>query len=255
MNIREKVFSAEIRAASGADGLTTISGYAAVYNSRSEDLGGFVEVLAPGCFTKTLSENNSIKCLWNHNQDYVLGSRKAGTLDITDDDKGLKIECRLTPGVTFAQDFAKTVSAGSVDQMSYMFAAVRDSWSRDADGTQVRTILEAKLYEVSPVCFPAYEATSISARGIKLDLAESAMRHIKAAETAEEKKQLRSIIVQLTAWVSDDDEDDEDESDDETAPSQELTPSEQGSALDCMPSDMRSRLDAMRVFLMANRTA
>ncbi len=165
MKPTERLFRAELRAAGdGGGALSKISGYAAIFNSRSEDLGGFVEVLAPGCFTKTLAENKNILCLWNHNQDYVLGSRKMGTLDIAEDSTGLKIECRLTPGIVYVQDFAKTIAAGSVDTMSFMFAAVRDSWARDADGTQVRTVLEAKLYEVSPVAMPAYEATSVQAR-------------------------------------------------------------------------------------------
>lgn len=138
-----------------------ITGYAAVFNSLSEDLGGWYETIEPGAFGKTLDEYDQ-RALWNHNSDYVLGRRSAGTLALDEDETGLRFEID-PPDTQWARDLLISLDRGDVDQMSFGFQVIRDEWKQVADQI-VRRLVEVKLFEVSPVAFPAYPATSAQVR-------------------------------------------------------------------------------------------
>lgn len=147
----------ELRA--DGDGMT-FRGYAAVFNSRSEDLGGFRETIRPGAFTKSLGEKRAIRMFWNHNTDIPLGSTRSN-LTLTEDDKGLLAEARL-PDTAAGRDMALLVRDRIVDSMSFGFQTIRDDWSENL--TQ-RELVEVRLFEVSPVTgWPAYPKTSASVR-------------------------------------------------------------------------------------------
>ncbi len=151
----------EIRAAAGEDGVKKISGYAAVFNQPSKDLGGFIERIAPGAFTHTLQADD-IRSLWNHNADYPLGRVRAKTLSLYEDMKGLAFMI-LPPDTQYARDLLVSIERGDVDSMSFGFYTMNDNWERVGD-TIVRTLLEVQLLEVSPVTFPAYPQTSAAVR-------------------------------------------------------------------------------------------
>jgi len=151
---------AELRVAN-TDGKRRIVGYAAVFDSLSVDLGGFVERIRPGAFSKTI-KTADVRALWNHDANYVLGRTKSGTLRLAEDDKGLRIEID-PPDTTWANDLITSIERGDVDQMSFGFRAIRDEWSKE-DGQTVRELIEVELFDVSPVTFPAYEATQVSVR-------------------------------------------------------------------------------------------
>lgn len=147
----------EVRA--DGDGMT-FKGYAAVFNSRSEDLGGFRETIRPGAFTKSIGEKRAIKMFWNHNTDIPLGSTRSG-LTLTEDDKGLLAEGRL-PDTTAGRDMALLVREKIVDSMSFGFQTIRDEWAEDYSA---RELVEVRLFEVSPVTgWPAYPKTTASVR-------------------------------------------------------------------------------------------
>lgn len=144
----------------------TFEGYAALFDSPSQALP-FVERIAPGAFTRSLKSRNEIKMLWNHDSGEVLGSTRAGTLQLTEDDRGLKVWAML-PNTSTGRDAAELIRRGDVDSMSFGFSVPRggDSWS--ADGSE-RTLEEIRLHEVSIVAFPAYEGTAgtTSVRGLE----------------------------------------------------------------------------------------
>lgn len=156
----------EVRAA--GDGPPRLVGYAAVFDRPSEDLGGFVEVIRRGAFSKTIQEAD-IRALWNHDPNYVLGRTKSGTLSLMEDDHGLRIEV-VPPDTTWARDLMETIRRGDVDQMSFGFRPIRDRWQTDERGQVTRELLEVALFDVSPVTFPAYPQTEVQVRSAIAEL-------------------------------------------------------------------------------------
>jgi HK97 family phage prohead protease len=150
-----------------ADGMH-LEGYAALFNSRSENLGGFTETIQPGAFRASLKSRNDIKLLWNHDSGAVLGSTRAGTLTLTEDEKGLRVSATL-PNTTHGRDAKELISRGDVSAFSFGFsmpARGGDEWN--SDGTE-RVLKSVRLHEVSLVAFPAYPATAGTAtvRGLQ----------------------------------------------------------------------------------------
>lgn len=143
----------------------TISGYAAVWNRMSEDLGGFREVIAPGAFTRALEAGNTIKLLYDHDSAAALASTANGTLELREDEIGLHVWARVDMADPDVQRVAAKLRSGVVDQMSFAFAmgdGAEDSWDYSA-GVPVRTIRAVSdLYEVSVVAFPAYTSTKVA---------------------------------------------------------------------------------------------
>jgi HK97 family phage prohead protease len=146
----------------------TLSGYAALFNSRSENLGGFTEQIAPGAFTRSLKSRNDIKLLWNHDTGAVMGSTRAGTLTLSEDERGLKVEANL-PNTTHGRDAKELIKRGDVSGFSFGFTIPGrggDEWN--GEGTE-RTLKSVRLHEVSLVAFPAYPATNGTAQVRGLD--------------------------------------------------------------------------------------
>jgi HK97 family phage prohead protease len=197
--VRNYVVS-DIRAASGDDGVKKISGYAAVFNQPSEDLGGFVEKISPGAFAQTLATDD-IRSLWNHNADYPLGRVKARTLSLSEDLKGLKFEI-IPPDTQYARDLITSIERGDVDSMSFGFRTMNDNWERVGD-TIVRTLLEVQLFEVSPVTFPAYPQTSAAVRSKLDEFTQSNQVVAKEAEArlAQVRRESRKRKLQIKTLI------------------------------------------------------
>ena len=137
-----------------------ISGYAAVFNSRTSIGDFFDEVIAPGAFARTLSENSDVRALFNHNWDNVLGRTKNGTLKLEEDERGLKFEVEL-PNTSVARDLVESLNRGDINQCSFSFIATEENWDYSVEPA-LRTVHEAKLYEISVVSIPAYEDTEVA---------------------------------------------------------------------------------------------
>ena len=146
----------ELRAVEGGDGMT-FTGYAAVFNSPSEPLP-FIERIAPGAFKRSLKARNDIKLLWNHDTGSVLGSTRAGTLKLEEDNYGLRVTAVL-PETTLGKDVRTLVQRGDVNAMSFGFSVPANGDSWNSDGTE-RTLRSVRIHEVSIVAFPAYSQTA-----------------------------------------------------------------------------------------------
>ena len=148
----------ELRAKAGS----TISGYAAVFNSDSEELpGGFIETIRPGAFARAIRTGKDVRCFFNHDESRVLGRIASGTLRLSEDRTGLYFECD-TPDSPTGRDVYTAIKRGDVSQCSFGFMNPTDLWNEA--GTR-RELIDVDLRDVSPVTFPAYHATSVEARG------------------------------------------------------------------------------------------
>ena len=146
--------------------LPRIVGYAALYDVLSEDLGGFRERIQPGAFSESLLHDD-IRALFNHDANVVLGRNRAGTLALSEDERGLRIEI-TPPNTQSARDLLESISRGDITQMSFGFMVKPDgqAWSRDQEGRALRTLTAVNLFDVSPVVFPAYADTSVAVRAL-----------------------------------------------------------------------------------------
>jgi len=152
---------------SSADEENFIEGHAAVFDSWSETLGGifpFKEKVKRGAFTNSL-EKDDIRALFNHDPNYVLGRNKAGTLQLKEDEHGLFVKI-FPPQTAWAKDLRTSISRGDINQMSFGFTVEEDEW-RYEDGYDVRELRKVKLFDVSPVTFPAYTATDVGVRAME----------------------------------------------------------------------------------------
>jgi len=142
------------------DGNMRLAGYAAVFNDSSLPLP-FKESIAPGAFRKTLTETPDVRLLVNH-EGLPLARTKNGTLQLIEDDRGLRFEADLAD-TQEARDIYELVKRGDVDQMSFAFRVIRQKWSEDKSR---RILTEVSLADgdVSVVTYPAYPTTSVEAR-------------------------------------------------------------------------------------------
>jgi len=154
----------EIEVREDGDGMT-FTGYAAVFESWSEPLP-FREKIQRGAFKRSLRSRNDIKFLWNHDAGEILGSTRAGTLTLQEDDRGLRVEATL-PNTSRGRDTAELLRRSDIDSMSFGFSVPQggDTWNEE--GTE-RTLNSVRLLEVSLVSWPAYTATAgtVAVRGL-----------------------------------------------------------------------------------------
>jgi HK97 family phage prohead protease len=181
----------------------TIAGYAAVFNSPSEDLGGFIEYIAPGAFDSVM--NDDVRGFYNHDYNYLLGRASSGTLRLSTDERGLRYEIDL-PNTTYANDLIELMRRGDVNQSSFAFMIESDSWS--VKGKQnIRTITKiSRLIDVAPVVIPAYPAATsqLVTRALNTDAevqtlvadAEPVGSEIENVNKAE-RPNLRSLILRI----------------------------------------------------------
>lgn len=160
-----RFFHVSVLRASG-DG-KRITGYAAVFNSLSEDLGGFREMVMPGAFDRCLRGAPDVRCLFNHDPNLVLGRTRSGTLRLSADSSGLKFDCDI-PDTQAGRDVRESIRRGDVDQCSFGFIVNGQNWREEDDGSglpqSIRELTDVDLFDVSPVTYPAYPQTSVSAR-------------------------------------------------------------------------------------------
>jgi len=162
MKLERHIFKPqEFRAIITEDKTPTFSGYAAVFDSLSEDLGGFRETINPGAFRDSVGVDD-VRALFNHDPNYVLGRNRSGTLRLVEDEKGLRFDVEA-PDVQWARDLAESVQRGDIDQCSFGFYCQDSAW-RDQDGTPVRELRKCQLFDVSIVTYPAYPDTSADVR-------------------------------------------------------------------------------------------
>jgi len=172
---------AEWRESGAGTQYRTLTGYASVFNTPSDELGGFREMIAPGAFTRALEASDLNVCLlWNHDPDTVMASTRNGTLELTQDKKGLRMWARVDMEDFDAQRVVGKIRSGLVDQMSFAFTIADDGDEWDVrDGSPFRIVRDVDaLYDVSAVTWPAYPV------GTKVELLDRALRSGRVPQPA-----------------------------------------------------------------------
>jgi HK97 family phage prohead protease len=171
----------QVRAAE-AEGTPGFEGHAAVFNSRTA-IGnpltwGFYEEIAPGAFSKTISEGDA-RFLVDHDTRMVVSRVSAGSLRLAQDQIGLAVDADLDEDLSYVRDLVVNLRNRNITGMSFGFRVVKDDWEplevETVDGakaeTELRIIREVQLFEVSAVTFPAYEDTDAGLRSVGVALA------------------------------------------------------------------------------------
>lgn len=167
----------------------TAAGYAYVFGKRSQNLGGFVEEVAPGFGKKSLQEQD-VRALFNHDPNYLLGRMGAGTLRMEEDDTGGAYEIDL-PDTTAGRDVARLLERQDIPGSSFGFRTVEDEWGETEQGFPLRTLKQGSLRDVGPVVFPAYTDSTAALRC----LAEKRSLDLDVLVAAAEAGELRHLLV------------------------------------------------------------
>lgn len=142
----------------------TIGGYGAVFGKRSVNLGGFHEMLDPQLFNKSRADGwPGVICRFNHEDNFLLGTTRSGTLRIAVDKVGLPYEVDLPQ---CRSDVYEMTQRGDLAHSSFAFRAYDEDWAVDDTGYPIRTVTSAKLLDVSPVTNPAYPDATVGLRSL-----------------------------------------------------------------------------------------
>ncbi|HIF6681415.1 TPA: HK97 family phage prohead protease [Serratia marcescens] len=189
MSDREmRCYTGEVRAEQQEDQPTRIIGYGSVFNIRSEPLWGFREIIKPGAFDDVL--NDDVRGLFNHDPNFILGRSTSGTLKVSVDERGLQYNIEAPDTQTIRDLVLAPMKRGDINQSSFAFRVARDgdNWYEDEEGVVIREIHKfSRLYDVSPVTYPAYQA------------ADSAVRSMKAWQEARESGAVTNAVNQRMA--------------------------------------------------------
>lgn len=178
-----------------------LAGLAAVFNSPSENLGGFREIMLPGAFKKALKDPNlEVYSLFNHDPDNVLGATANGSLRMQENEKGLYQETDMLGDTTISRDVEAHVRTGRIHKMSFAFTVAEEEYKVEKN-QNIRYIPEngvLRLYDVSPVTYPAYRATELHVRSLQEDKFQEFLPALIRAEknlptTKEDLDQLKAL--------------------------------------------------------------
>ena len=189
--IRGGIGNIEIRTDEEKESEIYAEGYALVFNSWSEDLGGFVETIEPSALEG--SDLSDVRALFNHNADKVLARSSAGTLDLETDEKGLKFRFKI-PNTSYGKDIAENLKNGNIDQCSFGFVLDDNGDSFDFDEKRSiyqRTLKKIKsVMDISLVTYPAYSSTSAAPALRSIDKIENELLEQRQLQHEKEKLKL-----------------------------------------------------------------
>jgi len=192
---------AETNFESNADGTMTVSGYVNKTGQLSNVLGTtkrFVEKITRGAFSKAIQDSQrDIDFLAEHNGKLILASTRNDSLQLREDEQGLYMTATIAP-TSWGKDYYELINSGILQNMSFGFRTVKDSWKSLDSGLFERTIEELDLFEVSVVRDPAYSQSTIAARGI--DLIEEIEIPIEVEEEKRDMEKMEQMLEQFAEF-------------------------------------------------------
>lgn len=169
-------------------GNTRIIGYGAVFNKRSENLGGFREIIMPGAFDSCLQDD--VRALFNHDSNIILGRTTSNTLTLSNDETGLGYNI-IAPDTQMIKDMVLAPMArGDITQSSFQFTVARDgeNWYQDDEGIVIREIHQvSRLFDIGPVTFPAYPDATSAKRNLDEFLTQTELKKALTSKRARER--------------------------------------------------------------------
>lgn len=170
-----------------------IIGYAAVTDSEAPEVMGFIERIEPGAFENAIGKSD-VRALFNHDSNYILGRKSAGTLTLIEDENGLFYEID-PPNTSYANDLLESLSRGDIDESSFGFTVKNETWD-DSGDIPVRTIVEVEeLYDVGPVTRGWYPQSESGLKSKSEVLQE--FRNMKNDENCKAKEELERYKYKL----------------------------------------------------------
>lgn len=205
MNKEIRAFNFEVRAEQDEENGHILTGQPIVYGERT-DLGWYDEIIEDGALADT--DLRDVRFLVNHNTDMIplARSRNNNTNSTMQmeviEGKGMSIRVNLdTENNADAKSLYSAVERGDISGMSFMFLVDKDAWEDiDTEHPLRRVQSIRRVLEVSAVTFPAYEATSIQARGLS-DALEGARTSLESAKAAAEEMQRRKQKIRILLEV------------------------------------------------------
>lgn len=160
----------ENRAIEGAEQKKkVITGIAAKVNSETKIGSWFTEIILPGAFDDVL--NDDVRCLFNHDPSFILARTASKTLKLSVNESGDLCYEYESPNRSYAKDLEDAIEVGDVTQSSFGFTIKEEKWiwgdSSKGEKDQRQIVKLEKLYDVSPVTFPAYQDTEVNARSLE----------------------------------------------------------------------------------------
>lgn len=201
-SMERRFVTAELRASKRDDDRPVIEGIAAVYDQETE-IAFWREKIRAGAFTRVLGEKPDTVAALNHDWNIVLGRTLAGTLRLEDSADGLHYSVDINPDDPEAMSVYAKVKRGDIRQSSFAFTVNKEEWSYPEDKSlpALRTIIEiGELFDVSPVTFPAYPTTSVSARSKAEEISqarEEAGRQEPAGDQKAEQQRVQERLKML----------------------------------------------------------
>jgi HK97 family phage prohead protease len=193
MSNLERRVSAGRATVAGTKSHPLLRGLAIVFNERSQDLGGFVEIIKPEAIERTIAEGIDLRAFFDHDPAKVLGRQSAGTLRTEKTGQGLSVEID-PPSVTDPANLLELIQRGDVNGMSFSFSTMPngDDWKRE-DNRIVRYVTDMRVYEVSVVSMPAYEQTDV-------EVALRAMQSFEARSPRSIQKLREKLEMRAAGW-------------------------------------------------------
>lgn len=164
--IERRNYSTALKRAEGDADNYTIAGEASIFGV-SYDMGWYDEIIEVGAADLAIQDSD-VRCLFNHDPNMILGRTSANTLTVTTDGTKLTYSC-IAPDTSYARDLGVSIARGDIAESSFGFTIRKQRWEehRKEDGSwrDVRYIMEfEKIYDVSPVTYPANPDTSVAKR-------------------------------------------------------------------------------------------
>jgi HK97 family phage prohead protease len=185
------------------DGKHTVSGYAAIFDSMSHDLGGFRETINRGAFSRSLKANADVVALSEHDaKKGILGRTRSKTLRLKEDNIGLRFELDIAD-TQLGRDTVTSIQRQDLDSMSFGFVAQDADWDRSKGGEVVRSLKDVDLLDISFTGFPAYSGTSIQMRSLMFPDGEIVPEF--RAEAVAEPELVAEVIAEVNTDIEDTD--------------------------------------------------